>query len=132
MITRTALEEAGYILPPRTLMIMNAATAAKPAVANTDQRIGIARVRRADAATHRATMNSDVVVGPLGIHPRSSRGRTPESAAVPEHRIWLSTYHHTINYVCRTPRRDAPAPTRLTRDRGRVVRRRSTRESTAG
>jgi hypothetical protein len=67
---RTALEEAGYILPPRTPMIMNAATAAKPAVANTDQRTGIARIRRAEAATHRARMNTDVVVVPLGISTR--------------------------------------------------------------
>jgi hypothetical protein len=67
MITITALEEAGYILPPRTPMIMNAASAAKPAVANTDQRTGIARIRRAEAAMHRAAMNTDVVVVPLGI-----------------------------------------------------------------
>ena len=74
MITRTALEEAGYILPPRTPMIMNAAMATTPAVANTDQRTGIARISRAEAAMHRAAMNTDVVVVPLGIS--SSRPAT--------------------------------------------------------
>jgi len=81
MITRTALEEPGYMLPPRTPMIMNAATAAKPAVANTDQRTGIARIRRAEAATHRAAMNTDVVAVPLSIS--SSQFTQPHARSTP-------------------------------------------------